>query len=163
MTTAKAKLGDLIEVYCTRCRLNLDANVAAVYEEQVKQVECRTCGNFIDYRPPKDMAGEREKALKRLIKMRQKKEKGVEKGATGTAEAEGPSPESERWEELTRDVTSWQARPYDRHRVFSAGDYILHKKHGMGYIESADADAGTLIGLFKDGFVELEHSQPIEE
>jgi hypothetical protein len=43
-------LGDIIDDYCPRCRLLLNHDVAALQQEQVAKVTCRTCHNTHDYR-----------------------------------------------------------------------------------------------------------------
>jgi len=44
------RLGDIIDDYCPRCRLLLNHDVAALHEDQVAKVTCRTCHNTHDYR-----------------------------------------------------------------------------------------------------------------
>jgi len=44
------RLGDIIDDYCPRCRLLLNHDVAALQDEQVAQVTCRTCHNTHEYR-----------------------------------------------------------------------------------------------------------------
>jgi hypothetical protein len=153
-------LGDIIEVYCPRCRLNLDANVAAVHLGEIKKVECRTCGNFVDYKPPVDMEAKKSEALKKLLRLQEKKHKAEAKAGTA------PQPttaERARWDALTKDIDSRSARVYDRLRAYKPGAFILHKQHGMGHVESADDDEGTMIVLFQGGLVSLEHNQTPDE
>ncbi len=47
------KLGDIIEAYCGRCKLNLDTSVAAVVGEEIVSVVCRTCDEKQKFRPPR--------------------------------------------------------------------------------------------------------------
>ena len=152
-------LGDIIEGWCSSCKLNLDVSIAAVVDDKPKQVQCRTCGNFIAYKPPVDMAKRKAAALKKLMKMQEKKKKAAEK--SGDTPAINQEVEKARWKELTDPVMSWQAKPYDRHRTYQAGAFILHKQEGMGYVESSDD--GELIALFKGGLVSLPHGQEREE
>ena len=44
------RLGDLIDDYCTRCRLLTNHSVVAMVGEEVKKVRCRTCNHEHDYR-----------------------------------------------------------------------------------------------------------------
>ena len=87
------------------------------------------------------------------------KKKAAEK--SGDTPAINQEVEKARWKELTDPVMSWQAKPYDRHRTYQAGAFILHKQEGMGYVESSDD--GELIALFKGGLVSLPHGQEREE
>ena len=101
----------------------------------------------------------KEAALKRLMKMQEKKQKEAAKTGAGPA---APAPvEMERWKTLTDPVMSWHAKPYDQYRVFKAGQFILHKKEGMGHVESADEE--EIIVLFKGGLHRLAHNQVREE
>ena len=78
-------LGDIIEAHCTHCRLNLDCNVAAVVEGAVKQVQCRTCGNFVAHKPPVDMAQRKQEQIRRLMKMQAKTRTASDGGAKDRA------------------------------------------------------------------------------
>jgi hypothetical protein len=160
-------LGDEIEIYCLSCRLNLDGNVAAVYEGEIKQAQCRTCGNFVKYRPPADLQKKRERQIKELMRIQAKK-KGrtdlIEETTEAGDEGSGEKTESvavERWKKLTDDVDSRYARPYDRHRSYSEGVILLHKAHGMGHIESVSEH--QMVVLFKEGLVKLSHSEMRDE
>ena len=45
----KPALGDVIEIRCRFCRLNLDANVSALGPDGgIVKVQCRTCRHFQD-------------------------------------------------------------------------------------------------------------------
>jgi hypothetical protein len=157
-TSANPELGDIVEAHCTSCRLNLDCNVAAVDEGQIKQVQCRTCGNFVAYKPPVDMAAKREAQIRQLIKMKGQQRKGASRSSSA---ASSESVASERWKELTDPVLSWQARPWDRHRGFKVGEFILHKAHGMGHVESVDEF--EVIVLFREGLETVPHNEPRDE
>ena len=160
-------LGDEIEIYCPSCRLNLDGNVAAVYEGEIKQAQCRTCGNFVKYRPPADMQKKRERQIKELMRIQAKKkgrkDPDAEEEIDGAEEGADTSESItlERWKKLTDDVDSRYARPYDRHRTYSEGVILLHKAHGMGHIESVSET--QMIVLFKEGLVKLPHSEMRDE
>ena len=44
------RLGDILDDYCTRCRLLTNHSVVALVGESVKKVRCRTCNHEHDYR-----------------------------------------------------------------------------------------------------------------
>ena len=52
--------GDDVEAWCTRCRMNLDHRVIAVVGNEIKRVQCLTCGGDHVYRPPKNEDGPEE-------------------------------------------------------------------------------------------------------
>jgi hypothetical protein len=47
---APSRLGDIIDDYCTRCRLLTNHSVVAMVGEEVRKVRCRTCNHEHDYR-----------------------------------------------------------------------------------------------------------------
>ena len=52
------RLGDYVDDYCSRCKRTTDHSVAAMTDDDVKKVRCRTCHSDHDYRreqapPPK--------------------------------------------------------------------------------------------------------------
>jgi hypothetical protein len=50
MADRPARLGDVIDDYCPRCRLLLNHDVASLVGTKVAKVTCRTCFNSHDYR-----------------------------------------------------------------------------------------------------------------
>jgi hypothetical protein len=50
MPDRPARLGDVIDDYCPRCRLLLNHDVASLLGAEVAKVTCRTCFNTHDYR-----------------------------------------------------------------------------------------------------------------
>lgn len=44
------RLGDVLDDYCTRCRLLTNHSVVAIVDDAVKKVRCRTCNHEHDYR-----------------------------------------------------------------------------------------------------------------
>jgi hypothetical protein len=47
------EVGSDIEAYCTKCKMDMTHVVVAKYEEEVRRVQCNTCGSVHNYRPPK--------------------------------------------------------------------------------------------------------------
>jgi hypothetical protein len=56
------RLGDVLDDYCTRCRLLTDHSVVAIVEDAVKKVRCRTCNHEHDYR--QGQGGQKKKTTK---------------------------------------------------------------------------------------------------
>lgn len=50
MSTRPPRLGDMIDDYCTRCRLLLNHAVVGMVGDEVKKVRCLTCRNEHPYR-----------------------------------------------------------------------------------------------------------------
>lgn len=54
------RLGDIIDDYCTRCRMLTNHSVVALQETAVRKVRCRTCQHEHEYRHGKG-GGKRKK------------------------------------------------------------------------------------------------------
>ena len=57
-----ARLGDIIDDYCPRCRLLTNHSVMAMVGDEVKKVVCRTCNHTHDYKHAQ--GGEKKKPAK---------------------------------------------------------------------------------------------------
>ncbi|MFT7621973.1 MAG: hypothetical protein ACI9WU_001138 [Myxococcota bacterium] len=155
MEAASYSIGDIVEVFCERCRLNLDASVSALTDEQPVKVTCRTCHNEVKYRVPRDFKGEAKKKLARLIKRKEKEATEAQKAAPKPTYG---NPLRAVWDELTDKVDSRHARVYDATATYKKDDAILHKKLGMGIVHEIDAD-GEMNVLFRKGFSPLPSGQ----
>ncbi len=142
-------IGDIVEIYCLRCRLNLDASVSALVGGVVVKCTCRTCGNEVKYKAPVDEKLKKKKALEKLMRMRNKKLAGMEE-----KDMRGPSALRQLWDEMTDKVDVRYSRSYSETDTYSVEDAIRHKGHGLGIVQNIDGD-GTLNILFRKGFVEL--------
>lgn len=47
---SEIRLGDVIDDYCPRCRMLTNHSVAAIVEQEIRKVVCRTCQNSHDYK-----------------------------------------------------------------------------------------------------------------
>lgn len=60
MSERPLRLGDVVDDYCTRCRLLLNHDIASIYEGRIAKTTCRTCLTTHDYKegkaPPKRKA-----------------------------------------------------------------------------------------------------------
>jgi hypothetical protein len=56
------RLGDVLDDYCTRCRMLSNHSVVAIVEDAVKKVRCRTCNHEHDYR--QGQGGQKKKTSK---------------------------------------------------------------------------------------------------
>ncbi len=50
---SEIRLGDIIDDYCTRCRLLTNHSVVAMLDASVRKVRCRTCQHEHEYRQGK--------------------------------------------------------------------------------------------------------------
>ena len=150
-------IGDLVEGYCLRCRLNLDASVAALVDGLVVKMTCRTCRNEVKYKPPVDERVRKQKALERVMKMRDKRRKGLDE-----SEMKGPGVLRQLWDEMTDRVDARYSRLYTPTATYEIEEAIRHKRHGLGIVHSIHGD-GMLHVLFRTGFQELPSGQEPED
>jgi hypothetical protein len=159
--TPKFKLGDDIDAYCKRCRLNLNASVTALNNGEVVQVFCRTCFTTQPYKPPVNVAEKRKKALERVLRMRDKKIKGEQKSAPENPDdspvKEIPKKPENMWDEMMKDFDFRKGKPYDASRNYQMKDFLLHKIHGVGIVVNL-VDEKTIQVLFKNSLQNLPQS-----
>ncbi len=71
MTAPLLRLGDVIDDYCTRCKLLLDHAIASMVEGKVVKVVCQTCHSEHPYKnatvPPKKKSGPRAALLAQVL------------------------------------------------------------------------------------------------
>ena len=168
------KLGSDIEIYCRYCRLNLDAVVSAFGTDgALAKVQCRTCGHFQDYKPPKDMDEAHRKLVAKAMRIAEKHTRGPQAAearakkdaADEKAAAADLRPEAvmrRLWEEATANVSPMKMKVYDKFRTYRKDDVITHKVHGLGVVVRDDVE-GTMTVLFRDAVHELERDVPREE
>ena len=149
-------IGDILDIYCTRCRLNLDGAVAALKDERVIKVTCRTCWNEVPFREPVDFQARNKKRLDNLLKRKEKQR--IEAAAPSS---DAPDALRALWDELTDKVDARYAKVYDPTKTFAAEDALLHKQLGMGIVHSVDQD-GELNVLFRTGFHRIPSQQEPE-
>ncbi len=63
-----------------------------------------------------------------------------------------------RWVELTSKLSSRHGKPYYADRTYTEGDVLLHKRHGMGVVESVVHEEAIMV-LFRDGAQVIEMAQ----
>ncbi len=176
------KAGDIVNAYCSHCKVNGEAVVAAAVGDEVVTVTCKTCGTSQRYLAEQlERGGAEGKLPKRRVidvaprrhnKQRSRSRRVV--STTGRAIPDVPLPGARptppakpttpaprrdealfaRWDEATDQVDARYARPHREHEAYDPGEAILHKIHGMGIVDSV-AEDGDVKVLFKDGFVEL--------
>jgi len=83
MTHRKARLGDVVDDHCSRCRLLMNHGVVGIVEGQVKKVRCLTCYHEHPYRHGR--AGRSQSRKKREMK------KLIEHVLRGKAPVSAPS------------------------------------------------------------------------
>lgn len=162
----KPGLGDVIEIRCRFCRLNLDANVSALAPDgSIAKVQCRTCRHFQDFKAPVPVEDQRAALIKKAMKIAERHTRGTgdrtptNAKTTGSLSAEAVA--KALWDEATKDANPLKSKIYDEHRTFQVDDLVTHRKMGLGVVRETD-DTSILV-LFREGFQRLPHDVPREE
>jgi len=123
----KNSVGQNIDSYCGRCRLNLDHTIMTMDGEAMAKVRCKSCGSTHKFRNPQDAHKVRKPRTK----------KGAGEGATaeiiwaaGLAEAKG------------------KERDYTMAAKYRVGDVVNHQTFGKGVVVKLYVNKCDM--LFKD-------------
>jgi hypothetical protein len=161
-STTPFAIGDEIDFFCKKCRLNLHGNIAALRGAEVAKVTCRTCRSTQPYFPERSEEELRSGLLKRAFRIRDRRQQqftDMEKARTDTAALPDVT---KRWREATENVNANYARKYSETAAFKEGDVIVHTVHGLGIVTSLLHEQGFL-ALFRKAEVPLPMSMPAKE
>lgn len=162
----KPALGDVIEIRCRFCRLNLDANVSALAPDgAIAKVQCRTCRHFQDFKAPVPVEDQRAALIRKAMKIAEKHTRGSsDRKASATRTTGSLSAEAVAqalWDEATKDANPLKSKIYDPHRTYSVDDLITHRPQGLGVVR--ESDEATILVLFREGFLRLPQNEPRDE
>lgn len=107
--TKKHQAGEEVSSFCTKCKLALDHIVAAMIEERIAKVQCKTCGG-----------------LHRYIDPTAPRAASARKGAKTKREAA--------WEKLIEAASAKKKIPYRFAGSFKQNDLIDHAQFGLGVV-----------------------------
>jgi hypothetical protein len=154
------KAGDLIDIYCSRCKLNMDGAIAAVVGEKVAQVTCRTCNTTQAYRPHLDEAIKRKRMLKQAFAIKERRD--AQSQATEKKNRVSGNDNTDRWRVATENVDSRFASMYKAEKTYRLEDVIIHSQHGLGVVSQILHDNAFLC-LFRELEAPLEMSKPRDD
>lgn len=149
------KVGDHIDFYCKRCRLNLHGNVASMEHGKPKTVTCRTCRSTVVFAREKTDEELRAKKMQEVFRIREKRRPQYGEMAGNRIEAASATDVTKRWRKLTADIDARYANRYDRFRTYKVDDILLHKEHGLGLVTQLLHD-NAILALFRKVEVPLE-------
>jgi hypothetical protein len=164
VTTKKPKTGGEIDSYCTKCKLDLTHRIIAMVGDDVKKVECKTCGSHHLYRRPKS-----EKLAPMAAKIRaaaaspRREDGGGERktaGARATAAAQRERDQTSQWEHAIAGQPMGAFKAYRVTLTLGQGELIRHPKFGDGVVARV-IDRGKVEILFKDGPKTMAHGQVV--
>jgi len=157
--TKKPKTGGEIDAYCTKCKLDLTHRIIAMVGEQVKKVECKTCGSHHLYRKTKsDKEASAAAATKAgSIARRPKSEGGPRTASERHAAAERAERERvSTWEKAIAGQPTAAFKPYSTKSSFGQGELVRHPKFGDGVVARV-IDRAKVEVLFQDGSRTMAH------
>jgi Zn ribbon nucleic-acid-binding protein len=159
MTGKKPKTGGEIDAYCTKCKLDLTHRIIAMVGDQVKKVECKTCGSHHLYRKPKtERDAEAAAAVKAGSTVRKSKSEG---GPRTASERHAAAERAERervstWEKAIAGQPTNAFKPYSVKALLGAGELVHHPKFGDGVVARV-IDRAKVEILFQDGPRTMAH------
>jgi hypothetical protein len=164
-TTEPALIGDIgeiIEMYCSTCRLNLDGSVTAVDNgSRVVQVTCRTCDNVQKFRPPMADEVKRQKLLKKAFAIRDRRQAASVELQAELRTAHSTSDVMARWRAATEGAGP-RTPIYRETEVYEVGDQLIHNTHGLGVVQEVIHETAILV-LFRESEVPIEMGKGREE
>jgi hypothetical protein len=156
------KVGDEVDFYCRRCRLNLYGNVASIVDGQVKTVTCRTCRGTQPYAREKTEEEIRAGQLKRAFQLRDRRHQQFAEMAASRKTAASGTEVTRRWREATEDVDARYAPRYDPRSSYEVEDLVIHPQHGLGVVTQV-VHENAFVALFRKVELPLEMGASPEE
>ena len=134
------ELGSEVEAYCQKCRTEGPHTVITRYEDEVRQVQCGTCGHVHVFKPTRPEPADEDVA------------------DPGTGGSKRRTIKKLSWEEAIRHPASSKAKAYGFRDGYRQGDYLDHPKFGKGYVNEV-LDDTKIEAVFKDGTRVLVHNR----
>lgn len=134
-------VGSEIEAYCpgSRCKADMTHTIVSMYEDEVRRVQCSTCGDVHAYRRPRGDPAEAAEATPSRTRMTKK-----------------PT-----WDVAMAQVTEQElaaCRPYSVRDTYEPLDVVSHPKFGVGFVTELLPDNKCEI-TFKDERRVLIHNR----
>jgi hypothetical protein len=168
MTTKPVRAGGEIVSWCTKCKMDLMHRIVALVGDEVKRVECITCGSVHNFRKPKTepvptktrtvvVKGEGPSGPTKIVTARTvggapKAERAPrEAKPKRTTEAQAAAARTERanretWERAIAGQPTDAFSPYRVSEVFVVNQLVRHTKFGDGVVTRIiDADKVEIV------------------
>jgi len=162
--TKKPKTGGEIDSYCTKCKLDLTHRIIAMVGDEVKKVECKTCGSHHLYRRPKSEKLAPLAPKNKATSTTKREGSGGEERKTGSARANAAAQrerdQTSQWEHAIAGQPMGAFKPYRVSLTLGPGELVRHPKFGDGVVARV-IDRGKVEILFKDGPKTMAHGQVV--
>lgn len=136
------EVGSDIEAWCPKCKADTAHTVITKYEDEVRRVQCSTCGDVHAYRKPR---GEVEEDIPEPV------------AAKKRAAAKKPTWQ-EAYDKIGHNKANNLARPYTIRDHYHEGDIVSHPKFGVGFV--TEISEGKAEVTFQDERRVLVHNRP---
>ncbi len=144
-----ADIGEIVEIYCGTCRLNLDGTATALDGGgRVVQATCRTCDNVMKFRPPMPDEEKRQRLLKKAFAIRDRRQQATVELQQEIRKAHSTSDVMARWREATEGAGP-RTPIYRDTEVYEVGDQLIHNEHGLGVVQEILHDNAAMV-LFRE-------------
>jgi len=160
VTTKKPKTGGEIDSYCTKCKLDLTHRIIAMVGDEVKKVECKTCGSHHLYRRPKSekLAPAVKAKVGPVSSSKSEGKSTVSSRAAAAAQKERD--QTNQWEHAIAGKPVGAFKAYRVSLTLGPGELVHHPKFGDGVVARV-IDRGKVEILFKDGPKTMAHGQVV--
>lgn len=133
MSSSKLAVGGIVLDQCNKCELMLAHTIVAKVDGEIKRVQCNTCKSLHNYRGGEKSAAKKKEIVSRRTAMIAPQ---LTTAAKFMKEMEGRS--------------TTEAKPYDQHQSYRAGDLLQHQVFGLGIVIQL-AGATKVEVLFREG------------
>jgi hypothetical protein len=130
----KKKVGDEIEAYCSKCKMDTVHVVTAMKDDAVNKVICKACDSTHKYKPA---GGESSK-------------KSVSKSTPKTQKRKKKTKEERSWNRAMAKADPENPVDYAMSGSFSESDVIQHDAFGLGVVTKVVSDQKINVA-FQDG------------
>ena len=133
-------VGDKIDAYCLKCKLELAHVVLFKVDGVVSRVKCQTCGAEHKYRGTLPAA--KKPAAARAPGVARAKKPAAAKGTVNDAPLQ--------WDLKSRNMPKGTSiRDYSVQEIYKVNNVINHPKFGVGFVEKVASDKSIYV-LFND-------------
>jgi hypothetical protein len=146
-------VGDEVDFYCRKCRLNLHGNVAAVKDGTVVSVTCRTCRSTQPFIAEKSDEELRTTTLRKAFRIRDRRAQQwaqVEESRPAPTPPKAAKDVTARWRRATEGVDARYAGKYSPQKNYEVDDLLIEKQHGLGIVTRILHENAVLVLFRKD-------------
>jgi len=151
-------IGDEIDFFCKKCRLNLNGNVTSLQGDSVAKVTCRTCRSTQTYMPERSEEEVRSGLMKRAFRIRDRRSQQWTDMEKARTDLKALPDITRRWREATENANANYARKYNPEAAYKEGEVILHSENGLGIVVRVLHEQGFL-ALFRKAELPLPMNQ----